>query len=321
MRKHDLKVILPNDVSADDCLILFTPEPSDICPEFSTAGEISVVSRDVESVGAFGEWGKYLYLIDPARAALYFCEGYEKRRTSHAEALAAWKIAPMTFRHAVLVSIANSLVAGYNMSPAAVGEAFQNILEYREPSYPRIITKTSIALEPMLMQRWNENMALEEAKELEKTDLDASDDEPLTSDDDVYGGETLEAEGFAAHAHKLERAILSLNPDDDEHWTDDGWPKVSMLAAITNRPGLSRKDVFDALPHWGRGDAAARDDQKIRDVVAGLDPLHHNLWTADGFPEACVVAARTGIPSVTREKINSVYEGGWNREKAFKIIK
>jgi hypothetical protein len=53
----------------------------------------------------------------------------------------------------------------------------------------------------------------------------------------------------------LTDAIMSLDPDLDEHWTPDGRPSVSALADLTDNPKLSRRDV-EGAGHWMRKDAA-----------------------------------------------------------------
>lgn len=63
---------------------------------------------------------------------------------------------------------------------------------------------------------------------------------------------------------KLRDAILSLDPEDDSHWTAGGKPKMDAVAAAYGSEGLVRADVNSAVPGWDRD--RAREQAALREI-------------------------------------------------------
>lgn len=68
----------------------------------------------------------------------------------------------------------------------------------------------------------------------------------------------------AGNGDKLRDAILSLDPEDDSHWTPTGKPKMDAVAAAYGSEGLVRADVNSAVPNWDRD--RAREQAALREI-------------------------------------------------------
>lgn len=64
---------------------------------------------------------------------------------------------------------------------------------------------------------------------------------------------------------KLEEAILKLDHQNDDHWTDDGMPRVDVLKEMTGDANLSRKQITDAAPNLKRGEAPDEPEDEAPD--------------------------------------------------------
>ena len=51
---------------------------------------------------------------------------------------------------------------------------------------------------------------------------------------------------------KIIDGIRSLDPSNDEHWTDAGLPRVDMVATASGVVNVTRKDIASAIPGWSR---------------------------------------------------------------------
>jgi hypothetical protein len=56
---------------------------------------------------------------------------------------------------------------------------------------------------------------------------------------------------------KLQKAVQSLDPADDNHWTRDGKPAMSAVEKLYGSAGITRADVEAAAPGWTREKAKA----------------------------------------------------------------
>lgn len=50
----------------------------------------------------------------------------------------------------------------------------------------------------------------------------------------------------------LKAALAQLDPQNDAHWTNDGAPRIDVVAKLAGMPGLKRGDLTAAAPHFGR---------------------------------------------------------------------
>jgi hypothetical protein len=56
----------------------------------------------------------------------------------------------------------------------------------------------------------------------------------------------------------LRAAVMKLDPDNVDHWTQAGLPKLSVIDEVLGRAGATRKDVEAAVPGWTRDKALER---------------------------------------------------------------
>lgn len=55
----------------------------------------------------------------------------------------------------------------------------------------------------------------------------------------------------------LVAAVLKLDPDNADHWTEGGAPKVSAVALAYGNEALTRREIEEAAPGWNREAAQA----------------------------------------------------------------
>lgn len=65
---------------------------------------------------------------------------------------------------------------------------------------------------------------------------------------------------------KIVGALRRLDPENADHWTDDGAPRVGVVAGLANMQ-LKRKDLSDALPGFSR-EAAKQDAEAVKTAKA-----------------------------------------------------
>jgi len=62
----------------------------------------------------------------------------------------------------------------------------------------------------------------------------------------------------------LLKAIHGLDPENDDHWTEDGLPLMTAVETSYGSAGITRKDVEAAAPEWNRDKAR---EQKELDAL------------------------------------------------------
>lgn len=73
------------------------------------------------------------------------------------------------------------------------------------------------------------------------------------SDDGDQGEETDSGDGPAPQLNeKLARAILSLDPEADDHWTREGLPSVAAVCQFYGSEGLTRAEIKGTVPGYTR---------------------------------------------------------------------
>lgn len=71
-------------------------------------------------------------------------------------------------------------------------------------------------------------------------------------------GSVADGDGPQAELNeKLQRAVLSLNPEVDDHWTKDGQPAMSAVEKLYGSTAFTRADVRAAAPGHSREKAQA----------------------------------------------------------------
>lgn len=58
---------------------------------------------------------------------------------------------------------------------------------------------------------------------------------------------------------KLQDVIMSLDPNENEHWSEEGKPALAAVAEGYGSAGLTRQDIDAAAPDWNRDAAQLRD--------------------------------------------------------------
>jgi hypothetical protein len=57
---------------------------------------------------------------------------------------------------------------------------------------------------------------------------------------------------MAATKEDILKALTQLDSGNDNHWTDDGLPRVDVVQKLLNDPEVRRKDINDAQPGFSR---------------------------------------------------------------------
>lgn len=60
----------------------------------------------------------------------------------------------------------------------------------------------------------------------------------------------------------LSTALATLDPDNDEHWTGDGQPLVSIIQVAMRDDTITRKQITEAAPQFTRASVRAAGEQK-----------------------------------------------------------
>lgn len=91
--------------------------------------------------------------------------------------------------------------------------------------------------------------------------------DPAPSQDSVVGRAEGDASPTVPHdaatsftdakTAKLKAVLKSLDPSNDEHWTEAGLPAILAIEAAYGGTGITRKDVAAVLPNWNRQSAIA----------------------------------------------------------------
>lgn len=72
----------------------------------------------------------------------------------------------------------------------------------------------------------------------------------------------------------LIEALLELDPDNPNHWTSDGLPKVDALRFATANPSLTRDDITTAAPLFTRDNRVLEEPESV-EPVKSADPVLH----------------------------------------------
>ena len=70
---------------------------------------------------------------------------------------------------------------------------------------------------------------------------------------------------------KIIEALALLEVDNDEHWTGDGMPRVSMIEEISGLKGLKRGDITGAAPNFTRENVHVQPGGGEKPPVEGAD--------------------------------------------------
>lgn len=70
----------------------------------------------------------------------------------------------------------------------------------------------------------------------------------------------------------IEAALSKLDPTNDNHWTQDGLPRLDTVKILSGNPGLTREMVTDAVPGFSRASAQAAAEAGAGTPAQGTPP-------------------------------------------------
>lgn len=66
---------------------------------------------------------------------------------------------------------------------------------------------------------------------------------------------------MSADKATIQEALGQLDPEKDEHWTDNGDPRVDVVRQLTGAQDLTRNDITQAAPEFSRANATLPGEQ------------------------------------------------------------
>lgn len=91
----------------------------------------------------------------------------------------------------------------------------------------------------------------------------------------------------------LIEALLELDPDNPNHWTSDGLPKVDALRFATANPSLTRDDITTAAPLFTRDKRVLEEPESVEPVKSADPVLHEAVKQEKAHEEQKKVAVAT----------------------------
>jgi len=116
---------------------------------------------------------------------------------------------------------------------------------------------------------------------------------------------------------QLVAALNKLDPKDDQHWTDDGMPRVDVLRALTENQTLTRTQINTLVPGFNRPSDKPVDAEADAVAAAALltqgTPGEHaedadlqNLRTSDDFNPAEEPEVNGEGAPLTEEQVKAI---------------
>lgn len=91
----------------------------------------------------------------------------------------------------------------------------------------------------------------------------------------------------------LIEALLELDPENPNHWTSDGLPKVDALRFATANPSLTRDDITTAAPLFTRDNRVLEELEPVEPVKSADPVLHEAVKQEKAHEEQKKVAVAT----------------------------
>lgn len=91
----------------------------------------------------------------------------------------------------------------------------------------------------------------------------------------------------------LIEALLELDPENPNHWTSDGLPKVDALRFATANPSLTRDDITTAAPLFTRDNRVLEEPESVEPVKSADPVLHEAVKQEKAHEEQKKVAVAT----------------------------
>lgn len=91
----------------------------------------------------------------------------------------------------------------------------------------------------------------------------------------------------------LIEALLELDPENPNHWTSDGLPKVDALRFATANPSLTRDDITTAAPLFTRDNRVLEEPEPVETVKSADPVLHEAVKQEKAHEEQKKVAVAT----------------------------
>ena len=83
----------------------------------------------------------------------------------------------------------------------------------------------------------------------------------------------------------LIEALLELDPENPNHWTDDGLPKVNAVRFATGDPSIGRDEITVAAPLFTRDNRVLEEPEPV-EPVKSADPVLHEAVKQEQAHEA-----------------------------------
>lgn len=84
---------------------------------------------------------------------------------------------------------------------------------------------------------------------------------------------------------KLAEFLLKLDSQNDQHWTDDGLPRVNVVQELANDTSITRAQINDAAPGYARKVQGDEPAPEVAVQEAGQGPEEHDGFDASMEPE------------------------------------
>ncbi len=70
------------------------------------------------------------------------------------------------------------------------------------------------------------------------------------------------------YANEITAALSKLDPQNNEHWTDDGLPVTRVVQTLANEPGIKRSDINEVAPGFSRTTSEPVEETAAGEVAA-----------------------------------------------------
>lgn len=89
----------------------------------------------------------------------------------------------------------------------------------------------------------------------------------------------------------LIEALMDLDPENQNHWTNEGLPKLDALKFATGNPSLTRTDVTDAAPLFTRENRVVEEPAPVEEVRSADPELRETIQQEQEQKHETIVAS------------------------------
>lgn len=99
----------------------------------------------------------------------------------------------------------------------------------------------------------------------------------------------------------IRTALAQLDPQDDEHWTMDGLPRVDAVAVLSGYDEVTRKEITDAAPGLTRDTPLPVPMPPVAAPTAGTQPQSQQPQASQPAPQVRQPPPLPQVPKVTED--------------------